>query len=52
MKITDTQVYCTRCENFEVKNDTPYCKFSEECYFWDTEDSRTLKDRPCYEGVE
>ena len=47
-------VYCTHCENFKIiKSEAddeiiPYCPFSNECGFYDFEDSRPSPERPMY----
>jgi hypothetical protein len=51
--INVTQVYCTGCNNFELKeinNDyIPDCKYKDICDLRDCEDSKPFEDRPYYE---
>lgn len=44
-----THVYCTRCRWFYIENETPKCKYENECDIWDCEDSKPFKNRPKYE---
>lgn len=46
----NTHVYCTNCLWFKIINETPECKYSSECDFWDFEDSRPFSERPRYKA--
>lgn len=50
MENTD-YVYCTECMYFKVNDDTPHCKYEDECDIWDCEDSRRYAERPHYKPI-
>lgn len=47
-------VYCTLCQNFGCKTEDGeyilFCPHSDDCDFYDTEDSKPFKDRPFYKS--
>jgi hypothetical protein len=49
----DEHVYCTDCLYFRLDDESkPYCMYENKCNINDCEDSKSFKERPCYEELQ
>ena len=45
----DQHVYCAECVEFRICDEgLPYCPYEDKCDIKNPEDSRPLRERPCY----